>query len=338
MALNLEEAWQLDEHWNYKAHYTTTFFASEAVTLSNQPGGFNGNYSQTCCNYPSKWVDNSIKDTSCPKIFSFISVSFNTSCIFLSLAYFHRLLCYFWLNYTANITLFKSDCSLQPKISRLCLQHPLLFTTLHWLSNRLSLCLSSPAASMPRHCHLPSVHQMPSDFPSFPHHLTAPPIFTPVPTSLICSAVAWPSSPATSLASHSLIGHSLHVPVYFHSSLVKVALSSLSDHDLVPVLLLEPACKPFLINKSLKLPSWPRLPVLRSFPCCRSPSASFKNWKILELIETFKSSLFFMQWKIYSILCLILHQTILHYMWILICSGNCSHIFNAISSRCAGSN
>lgn len=39
------------------------------------------------------------------------------------------------------------------------------------------------------HCHFASIHQVPSDYPFFPHHLTAPSIYTPVSTSLICSAV-----------------------------------------------------------------------------------------------------------------------------------------------------
>ncbi len=77
---------------------------------------------------------------------------------------------------------------------------------------------------IPLHCHFPSIHQMPSgfpSFPSFPHHLTAPPIFTSVPTSHICSAAAWPSSPTSSPVSHSLIGDSLQIPIHFHCSLAR---------------------------------------------------------------------------------------------------------------------
>ncbi len=62
----------------------------------------------------------------------------------------------------------------------------------------LSLCLFSPATLLiPQDLSLPFsfIYQMSSDFPSFLHHLIAPPTFTPVPASLICSAVAWPSPP-----------------------------------------------------------------------------------------------------------------------------------------------
>ncbi|XP_037609149.1 transmembrane protein 230-like isoform X1 [Sebastes umbrosus] len=39
---------------------------------------------------------------------------------------------------------------------------------------------------------------MPSDISSFPHHMTAPPIYTPVPTSLICQA--FPTHPLTCIS------------------------------------------------------------------------------------------------------------------------------------------
>lgn len=39
--------------------------------------------------------------------------------------------------------------------------------------------------------YFPPIHHMPSDLPTFPHHLTALPICTPVPNPLISPAVTW---------------------------------------------------------------------------------------------------------------------------------------------------
>ncbi len=65
--------------------------------------------------------------------------------------------------------------------------------------------------STPQTCHSLGIHQMPSDFPFFPHYLTAPPKYTPVLTSLIYSAVTWTSPPTSSICISSLISHSLHL-------------------------------------------------------------------------------------------------------------------------------
>lgn len=61
------------------------------------------------------------------------------------------------------------------------------------------------------YCHSLSFQQMPSDLPSFPHHLTAPPIASPVATSLNSFAVTLayplPLQAIISSASLSLTAH-----------------------------------------------------------------------------------------------------------------------------------
>lgn len=56
---------------------------------------------------------------------------------------------------------------------------PMLMTK--YLQNSAVLSLSVPHSLFPRSrlCHFPSIHHMPLDFPSFPRHVTAPPICTP---------------------------------------------------------------------------------------------------------------------------------------------------------------
>lgn len=61
--------------------------------------------------------------------------------------------------------------------------HTLIHSPLHYY-----LYLSLSLATTPS-----AVHQMPSNFPSFPHHLAARTICIPIPTSLISPSVPWPT-------------------------------------------------------------------------------------------------------------------------------------------------
>lgn len=105
---------------------------------------------------------------------------------------------------------------------RLCSFLPLLVVSTNRLAERGGGKLSQ------------SVTRCPRTVPSFPHHLTAPPVYTPVPTSgyltfpahlfspsLICLAVTWPSH------FHSLLARPSYVMLLSASCLGSLFLSAL---------------------------------------------------------------------------------------------------------------
>ncbi len=99
--------------------------------------------------------------------------------------------------------------------------------------------------STPQTCHPLAIHQMPSDIPFVPHYLTAPPKYTPVLTSLICSAIAcaFPANLLTCISS--LISHSLYTSVLFFCFFVRSSvLSSAQLSSFVPGFLLLPSYLP----------------------------------------------------------------------------------------------
>ena len=70
----------------------------------------------------------------------------------------------------------------------------------------------------------PSIHRMPSEFPTFPNHLTAPAhLFPP----LLCRCMTFP--PASSPASHLLISHADAYPTNSHSFSHSASSHSLSS-------------------------------------------------------------------------------------------------------------
>ncbi len=126
-------------------------------------------------------------------------------------------------------------CLLLPPVSRPKLTRTETFKVLsdnHLLfalcrSHSLSPCPSSPAIfPISQAPSLPSIHQMPSDIPYFPHHLPAPPIYSPVPTPhLLCNHLAFPAHLVTCISfPHQLSPYTGPVPL-IPGQTIKAAMS-----------------------------------------------------------------------------------------------------------------